>query len=212
MLLTLAIATLTAASTPSCSPQKVCAFIESLNKSHSGDHLSLVCDPLEHCTISNSELGSPASPSLTGLSATVTMENVLIQNTRSRYGTFGVPLMVISPFGGVTGKNLTFFNTSTYEMTGGGCVLNLGSFACTDCVFDHCSAGLTGGGILSYDSGTLNLVRPKFTNSKCGTNTGVHYPCGSGCYCDASDGPSKCVGCTCKKAPAPYGGLYCDSS
>jgi hypothetical protein len=149
----------------------------------------------------------------------VTMEHVLIQSTQSSGASFSYnPLMFIGTGGSVSGKNLTFFNTSTYEMVSGGCVENLGSFACTDCVFDYCSAGEYGGGVYSSGDGTgsatLNLVRPTFTNNKCGTNRGL--VCGAGCYCaqlPKKADPSKCVGCTCKTDTYREGSaLYCDSN
>lgn len=110
----------------------------------------------------------------------------------------------------------------------GGCVINLGTFACKDCVFDKCSSGVArapflcpagallrltpparaqdGGGVFSFDTATLKLVRPTFIDGTCKPP----LPCGSGCACGGVD-PSKCVGCTCQKHPSGDG-FYCDAT
>ena len=74
-----------------------------------------------------------------GVAATLVMENVLVQNFTSDSGG---GLLNINR-GSVTGTNLTFRNGRAPESDSdnGGCVFNLGTFACTDCVFDKCSAG-----------------------------------------------------------------------
>ena len=69
-----------------------------------------------------------------------------------------------------------------------------------------------GGGIESGGGGTLNLLRPTFTESACALGEN----CGSGCSCDGDDrrgqgmNASLCIGCTCEKVDGV--GFYCDSN
>lgn len=91
---------------PPCSPQKVCDFVKQLSRAkvEGHEHLSLLCTPEEHCTISGMRLGGE----LVGVVATVIMENVLIENNRGPL--FPIGLMFIDRTGNVTGTNLTFRN------------------------------------------------------------------------------------------------------
>ena len=119
---------------PTCSPRKACDFVRELRTARRWQRLSLVCTPEEQCTITGTRLGSGL-----GVAATLVMENVLVQNFTSDSGG---GLLNINR-GSVTGTNLTFRNGRAPESDSdnGGCVFNLGTFACTDCVFDKCSAG-----------------------------------------------------------------------
>jgi len=181
----------------SCSPQKACDFVKKLATSTGGDPpLSLICTAAENCTISGTQLGGE-----NGLQTSATMAHVRIQNNKAGGGA----LLSIHT-GSVVGTKLTFRNGQASSDGVGGCVFNYrGNFTCTDCVFDKCSSGVDGGAIFSYDSATLKLVRPTFTDDTCAGPT----PCGAGCACGGRDA-SKCVGCTCKKHSSD--GFYCDST
>ena len=119
-----------------CSPQKACDFVEAMRRAggRKGQKLSLVCTLAENCAISGVQLGTGA-----GMQATVVMENVLLQN--STVDTAG-GLLNVNGGGSFTGTNVTFRNggAPSSDSGSGGCVFNLGTFACTDCVFDKCSA------------------------------------------------------------------------
>jgi hypothetical protein len=184
-----------------CSPPKACDFVKKLNVSKKGESISLLCDPEEACTISGVRLGAEH-----GVVATVDMTNVLVQNNDAITG----GLLEIGPGGTVKGTNVTFANGTCSDDGFGGCVLNLGTFVCTDCVFDKCDSGSVGGGVMSFDTATLELVRPAFIDSTCKPVSAKHKgPCGSGCACGGHN-MSKCVGCTCQIEPGD--GFYCNSN
>jgi len=131
-----------------CSPQKACDFVKQWNAVAGGEKISLVCKPEDDCTISG-RLGGGGGQKFPGFQGNATMANVLLQNGGS-VGKSGKPgsgfggLMNVggdfatSNSGSVTGTNLTFRNGTASNA--GGCVYNDGTFACTDCVFDKCTA------------------------------------------------------------------------
>ena len=208
-------ASATAESDNSCSPQKACDFVKELNVGEgghgakAGDKLSLMCTPAEKCQISGTALGGDA-----GLAATVAMANVLVANNAAGFG----GLLGIGS-GSFTGTNLTLRNGRAL-FGQGGCVFNGGTFACTDCVFDKCASGYTGGCVNSgcdyRDQGcnttlpvaTLKLVRPRFTG---GSTCQGGNPCGAGCAC-WGENAADCVGCTCSKRSDGRNYFYCPNS
>lgn len=185
-----------------CSPQKACDFVQRLNVSKKGDSVSLLCDPEEACTISGVQLGGDDGVA----AATVDMTNVVVKDNVAITG----GLLLINPGSTVRGTNVTFANGTCSSDGLGGCVLNVGTFVCTDCVFDKCDSGSVGGGVMSFDTATLELVRPIFTDNHCKPiSVKNKEPCGSGCACGGRN-MSKCVGCTCNMEPGD--GFYCNSN
>jgi len=197
--------------------KKVCAFVSQWNQAAQGDKPSLVCTPEEQCTIGGTKLGANSENGRVtdfGFQGDATMTNVLL---RDNWGNLTTDhdrggLMEIGRAGSLVGTNITFRN-GLVRVDGGGCVYTAGNFACIDCTFDKCitTKGF-GGGIESGGGGTLNLLRPTFTESACALGEN----CGSGCSCDGDDrrgqgmNASLCIGCTCKKVDGV--GFYCDSN
>ena len=150
-----------------------------------------------------------------GMEATLIMENVAVSGPITPAVKYGMgdaanTLLQIDK-GDVTGTNVTF--RGGRSATGAGCVSNYGSFRCTDCVFTDCQAAQFGGAVASRSKGSrgrLDLVRPTFSNNKCGTDMPDTWakPCGVACWC-VSNLTSDCVGCTCNVHPI-YGNFYCD--
>ena len=78
----------------------------------------------------------------------------------------------------------------------GGCVNNhLGTFSCTDCIFENCACQTDddgrGGGVFSGGR-NLTLVRTQFKQNSC-VDGGTTY--GAGCWCQGA--MHQCGGCTC---------------
>ena len=196
--------------------KKVCGFVLAWNNAEAGEKISLLCTPEERCTITGIKLGANSAELRSedfGFQGDATMTNVLMQDMTGNgtYDTRG-GLMAVGSAGRVVGTKITYRN-GLVRANGGGCVYNEGTFACTDCTFDRCiSARAFGGGIQSGGGGTLQLVRPAFTNCACALGAN----CGSGCSCDGDDrhgqgfNASLCVGCTCKNE-ANFN-FYCDSN